>query len=152
MRRTWLVPLLILVLTACGTGAVSEDAPGYDQKTYQEITITAGDTAVHGVLFDNKTAHELAEQLPLTVPLWVPANFAKAFYLEDEKALHDSGVYTREYQVGGLAYWPAGNAVAIFHGEREETAVPVIIIGALEGEVSIFADYEGDVIVSAREE
>ena len=152
MRRTWLVPLLILALTACGAETVSEDAPGYDQETYQEITIAAGDTAVQGVLFDNETARDLAEQLPLTVPLWVPADFAKAFNLDDENTLHDSGVYTREYQVGGLAYWPTGNAVAIFHGDREETAVPVIIIGALEGDVSIFADYKGDVIVSAREE
>ena len=61
--------LLISLLTACSTESVSEEAPGYDQEVYQEITITAGDSAVNGVLFDNETARDLADCLPLTVPL-----------------------------------------------------------------------------------
>ena len=144
--------LLISLLTACSTESVSEEAPGYDQEVYQEITITAGDSAVNGVLFDNETARDLADCLPLTVPLWVPADFAKAFTLDRESPLYDSGIYTREYQVGGLAYWPNGTAVAIFHGDRDETAVPVIIIGKLEDDVSIFADYKGEITLTTREE
>lgn len=153
MRRIWLALLLVLLLTACGAGAVSEEAPGYDQEAYQEITIIAGDDAVNGVLFDNETAQGLAERLPLSVPLWKPAYFAKAFHLEMEHALYDSKVYTREYLQGGLAYWPNGPAAAIFHGaDPEQTAVPVIVIGKLGGDVSVFEDYEGEITLSVRED
>lgn len=149
LREKILAILLILTLTACDAASVSEDAPGYHQETYLEIKVTAGDTEVQGVLFDNETARNLADCLPLTTSLWVPADFAKAFYLEQEDALYDSRVYTREYLQGGLAYWPNGPAVAIFHGaDPEQTAVPVIIIGKLDDNVSVFADYEGDITIS----
>lgn len=88
------------------------------------------------------TARDFSTQLPLTVPLWVPANFAKAF--DPDSELFAPEELTREYQVGGIAHWPAGPSVAIFHGtEQERTAVPVVIMGKPEGDASFFADYTG---------
>ena len=101
------------------------------------------------MLFDNNTAQDFFDQLPLTVPLWIPAGFAKAFDLDTE--IYAPEELTREYQVGGLAYWPAGPSVAIFHGtEPERTAVPVVIMGKLEGDAVFFADYSGEITIEAE--
>lgn len=62
MKQILLTPLLILTLAACGANAGPEKTPGYDQETYQEITITAGDSVIDGVLFNNDTACGLAAQ------------------------------------------------------------------------------------------
>ena len=123
---------------------------GYGQEKLVSIKITAGDTAVYGMLFDNQTSQDFAGLLPLTVPLWTPAVFAKAFDLDTQ--LYDPAERTWEYQTGGLAYWPEGPSIAIFHGEdRERTAVPVILIGKLESNVDVFADYIGEITIEIME-
>ena len=133
---------------ASGSNSGNESvlSSGYDQPELHRIKITAEDEVLYATLFDNDTALDFSNQLPLTVPLWVPANFAKAFDLDSE--LFAPEELTREYQVGGIAYWPAGPSVAIFHGmEQERTAVPVVIIGKLEGDASFFVDYTGDIAI-----
>ena len=103
---------------------------------------------LHGVLYDNKTARFFAEKLPLTVELWNPApSFAKAFDLDE--AIPDVDQHTRLYELGGLAYWYPGPSVAIFHSNHlEQTIVPVVTIGRITDDVSIFADYEGSISIA----
>ena len=48
------------------------------------ISIEAGNVILDGVLFDNPTAKKFAKMLSLTVELWHPANFARAFDLKKE--------------------------------------------------------------------
>ena len=159
------ITLLMLSLASCGS---SEDVPIYNNeldsstdkpvdeadtepKTLIEITITAGDKQLDGVLFDNETARLFAKKLSLTVDLWNPApGFAKAFDLEE--AIPDIEPYTRNYELGGLAYWYPGPSVAIFHSDHlEQTIVPVVTIGKINDDVSLFAEYEGSVSIEAKE-
>ena len=108
------------------------------------ITITAGDVALEGVLFDTPTAQAFAKMLPLTVNLWHPADFARAFNLET--AIPDIEPRTREYELGGLAYWYEGPSVAIFYKhERPQTVVPVVTIGKITSDVSLFQEYGEDI-------
>lgn len=130
---------------AIGSNSGSEFvlSSGYDQPELYRIKLTAEDKVLYATLFDNDTARDFSNQLPLTVSLWVPANFAKAFDLDSE--LFAPEELSREYQVGGIAYWPAGPSVAIFHGmEQERTAVPVVIMGKPEGDASFFCGLYGE--------
>ena len=117
----------------------------------ENITITAGDTVLDGILFDNETARALAERLPLTVSLWDPAeNFAKAFDLDDP--LPDAAEHTRSYELGGLAYWDDGPSVAIFYNDDLlETIVPVTTIGKITSSVEVFEDYGGAIKIEKAE-
>ena len=134
---------LLTALAACGgnsSGPVAHKTPE-PQETLTEITLTAGETVLSGVLFDNETARAFAELLPLDAPLWDPApGYARAFDLP--RRITDAPVRTRAYELGSLAYWDEGPSIAIiYNNNREETVVPVTAIGRLDGDVSIFFDY-----------
>ena len=135
---------LLTSLTACGgnsSGPVAHKTPE-PQETLTEITLTAGETVLSGVLFDNETARAFAELLPLDAPLWDPApGYARAFDLP--RRITDAPVRTRAYELGSLAYWDEGPSIAIIYNDnREETVVPVTAIGRLDGDVSIFFGYD----------
>lgn len=111
------------------------------------IRIEAGETELTGVLFHNKISEELAERLPLEVSLYEPADFAKAFNLE--KALAEPDSRTRMLELGGLAYWPEGAAVALFFRDNvERTVVPVYTLGKVLDDVRIFEEYEGGIKIT----
>lgn len=123
-----------------------------ESKMLVEITVTADDKKLDGVLFDNETARLFAEKLPLTVDLWNPApGFAKAFDLEE--AIPDIEEHTRNYELGGLAYWYPGPSVAVFHSDHlAQTIVPVVTIGKINDDVSLFAEYEGSISIEIKNE
>lgn len=127
----------LLVMSACCAAA---DIP---------ITITAGDTVLEGVLFDNPTARTFAEMLPLTADLWHPADFARAFNLGT--AIPDMEPRSREYELGGLAYWFEGPSVAIFYDDGPpQTVVPVVTIGKITSDVSLFREYGGSITIERK--
>ena len=115
-----------------------------EQSILMEITITAGDTVLDGVLFDNFTARSFADMLPMTSTLWNPADdYAKAFDLPSE--IPDEDERTRNYGLGSLAYWFEGPSIAIIHNDnREQTVDPVVPIGKITSDVSIFFNYGDD--------
>lgn len=161
----FLIAIILLSLISCGkTGDVLTSDNGYENSEetqsnqeniepdiLTEITITAGDRKLGGVLFDNETAKLFAEMLPLTVDLWNPApGFAKAFDLSEP--IPDIEEHTRNYELGGLAYWYPGPSVAIFHSDHlEQTIVPVVTIGKVNDDVSMFAEYEGSITIEVIE-
>ena len=142
--------ILMLLLTSCAIDDWSDPAEWAPIPTevWKKITLTVGEQTLHGVLYDNETARLFAQKLPLTVELWNPApGFAKAFDLEE--AIPDIDQHTRLYELGGLAYWYPGPSVAIFHSDHlEQTIVPVVTIGRITDDVSIFADYEGGISIA----
>lgn len=134
------------VSQADGSGESEEETTMAPQEDLYDIRITAGDTTLYGTLYDNQTARDFADQLPLTIELWEPADFAKAFYLDER--ISDEEPVTRLYEVGGLAYWPAGPAVAIFYsGHRDRTVVPVITIGKINEGAEMFETFSGKITI-----
>lgn len=156
----FIAALLVLGnLTACGGGQADEEVkmpamntPPPEESVLIEITITAGETVLEGVLFDNETAQAVSAMLPLTVDLWHPASgFARAFDLPEQ--IPDTDERTRQYERGGLAYWYEGPSVAIFYSDHlEQTIVEVVTVGRITSDVSIFEEYGGSVTIAEREE
>lgn len=74
---------------------------------------------LQGILYDNPTAREFAEMLPLTAELWHPApNFARAFSLPSH--IEEKGVPGYEYELGSLAYWDGGPSIALINKAKGE--------------------------------
>lgn len=68
-------------------------------------------------------------------------------YVLDERIESDEEL-TSVYVPGGLAYWPTGNAVAIFHApERDMIDVPIIHFGKIDEGEEIFAEYDGQITI-----
>lgn len=128
--------------------------PGLDeeQSVMCSIQVTAGDTVLEGVLYDNPTARGFAGMLPLTADLWHPApDFARAFDLPEQIAQKGSPGY--EYELGSLAYWDAGPSIAlIYKASREETVVPVVLIGKITSDLSVFGEYGDAVTITIVED
>ena len=129
-------------------------APGLDeeQTVMCSIRVTAGDTILDGVLYDNPTAHGFAEMLPLTADLWHPApDFARAIALPGQIAEKGSPGYA--YEPGSLAYWDAGPSIAlIYKASREETVVPVVPVGRITSDTSVFEEYGEAVTIEIVED
>lgn len=121
------------------------------EELYQ-IRITAGDTVLSGVLYDTETSRAFAEMLPLTVELWNPApGFARAFDLPESIPGYERPGY--EYELGSLAYWYEGAAVAlIYQDSREKTVVPVVPMGRITSDVSVFQEYGAEITIEIAED
>lgn len=149
-----IMALLVIGMSGCSASGyadtssaqtgLSQDSPpklSEEQSVMCSIQITAGDVVLEGVLYDNATAQEFAEMLPLTVELWHPApDFARAFDLPER--IIQKGTPGYQYELGSLAYWDEGPSVAlIYKASREETVVPVVPIGKITSDVEIFEEY-----------
>lgn len=130
----------------------SSPEPGGEQTVMCSIRVTAGDTVLDGVLYDNPTAEGFAEMLPLTVDMWDAApDFARAFDLSERIA--QKGTPGRQYELGSLAYWDEGPSIALIYKEsRKETIVPVVPIGKITSNVSLFEEYGGSITVEIAED
>lgn len=131
---------------------IHANTPPPEESVYMDITITAGDAVLDGVLFDNATGRAVADMLPLTVDLWHPAfGFARAFDLPEQ--IPDTAERTRNYERGGLAYWYEGPSVAIFYSDHlEQTIVEVVTIGRITSDVSVFKEYGGEITIAGKKE
>lgn len=111
------------------------------------IRITAGDTVLSGVLYDTQTSRDFANMLPLTVELWHPApDFARAFDLPEHIPRYAKAGYA--YELGSLAYWYEGPSIAlIYKASRDQTVVPVVPIGKVTLDVSVFEEYGASCII-----
>ena len=89
--------------------------------------------------------------LPLTVELWHPApDFARAFDLPEHIPRYAKAGY--EYELGSLAYWYEEPSIAlIYKASRDQTVVPIVPIGKITSDVSVFEEY-GDTITIELDE
>lgn len=139
-----------LPVESVGTGEASQ-ASAEPPDILHKIRITVGEDVVFGVIYDTPCGRGFSQQLPITKEIMPPADFAKAFVL-DERIESDEEL-TSVYVAGGLAYWPTGNAVAIFHApERDMTAVPIIHFGKIDEGEEIFARYDGEITIERYDE
>ncbi len=111
------------------------------------IRITAGERKLKGYLYENRTAQTFAGLLPLTVDLWTPTGYAKAFQMDVRIA--EEGISGQEYEKGCLGYWYEGPSVAILYGNgQRRTDVPVVKIGKIiDQDLSVFEDYTGSITI-----
>ena len=94
------------------------------------IRITAGDTVLSGVLYDTQTSR--AFDLPEHIPRYAKAGYA--------------------YELGSLAYWYEGPSIAlIYKASRDQTVVPVVPIGKVTSDVSVFEEYGGIITIELDE-
>ena len=89
--------------------------------------------------------------LPLTVELWHPApDFARAFDLPEHIPRYAKAGY--EYELGSLAYWYEGPSIAlIYKASRDQTVVPVVPIGKITSDVSVFEEYRDIITIELDE-
>lgn len=114
------------------------------------IRIIAGDQVVDAILFGNGTAQTFARMLPLTVDLWTPIHYAQAFDLLQR--IPDRDTRTREYEQGAIGYWYEGPSIALLYAaDEEQTAVPIVKIGKMTSNVSVFETYRDSVRVELVE-
>lgn len=136
-----------------GGSTIPVDGEIYNTSSvYAEITITAGNTVLNAVLFDNKTARAIADMLPLTVSTWYPApDFAKAFDLPESFSYFADEPPQMSYELGSLAYWKPGPSIAmIYKASRTQTVVPVVPIGKITGNLSVLENYSGTITVAKK--
>ena len=156
--------LLCIALICIAAGCSGDYAWDYETDEGLEVTdmdlltelyhirIQAGDTVLSGVLYDTPTAKDFAAMLPLTVELWHPApDFARAFDLPERIPRYAKAGY--EYELGSLAYWYEGPSIAlIYQASRDQTIVPVVPIGKITSDVSVFEEYGEFITIELEEE
>lgn len=78
-------------------------------------------------------------------------DFARAFDLPEQIAQKGSPGYA--YELGSLAYWDAGPSIAlIYKASREETVVPVVPVGKITSDLSVFEEYGEAVTIAIVED
>ena len=136
-----------------GGSTIPVDGDKYNTSSvYAEITITAGNTVLNAVLFDNKTARAVADMLPFTVSTWHPEpDFARAFDLPESFSYFADEPPQMGYELGSLAYWQPGPSIAmIYKASRMQTVVPVVPIGKITSNLSKLENYSGTITVAKK--
>jgi len=111
------------------------------EQAVERIKITAGDVVMEAELNDSATARKLAEILPTesAAKVWgdeIYFNVPMHADPEDAQA---------EAPPGTVAFWPAGDSLCVFFGQKP--CSPVNIVGKLLGDPNAFAEVgDGDAV------
>ena len=119
------------------------------------IRITAGEVELEAELFDSECARAVAALLPLSCPLNI---WGDEFYFEVPLVRNRDESATTDVDVGTIAYWPVGRAVAVFFGptpmSTSRKPVPadrVNIIGRVLGDAVMLRRVKGASHIEMRE-
>jgi hypothetical protein len=111
------------------------------------IRITIGHLELQAELFHGPTAQAVLEALPLECPFHT---WGDEFYFPVPVSMPLEKDATTDVQVGHIAYWPEGQAVAIFFGptplssgEKPVPAGKVNIIGRLLDDATRLREVKG---------
>lgn len=111
------------------------------------IKITVGSVTVEAELKSNQTAQGIYAALPLESPvnLW-----GEEFYFKIPGVKDHREVATTQVKVGDVAYWGAGNVLAIFFGRTPMSLGPdpvpadrVNVIGRVVGDATVLRQAVG---------
>jgi hypothetical protein len=157
-RHALLLALLATIpLSACGGGAGEDDdqptaapnaaeppsstAPSSssrdDDASASEgtpIRITLGDTALTGRLNDTATAHDLADQLPLTLTFRDHNNVEKTAPLRSELTI-DGAPAGHDPAAGDIGYWAPGGDLVLYYDDGAPFFNGIVRIGEFEGDL-----------------
>ena len=86
-------------------------------------------------------------------PNHIRDNFAMFDFTLSDEEMAQKGASGYEYELGSLAYWDEGSSVAlIYKASREETVVPVVPIGKITSDVSVFEEYGESITIEMVED
>ena len=114
-----------------------------------KIKITLKEITIHAELFDTPCANAVANILPVEVR---PNEWGDEFYftIPVETPLDETA--TKKVKAGDIAYWPPGNALAIFFGPTPLSSgidpVPaseVNLVGRITGDAALLRKAKGAV-------
>ncbi|MFJ9380916.1 cyclophilin-like fold protein [Streptomyces sp. NPDC101455] len=114
------------------------------------IRLTAEETVLEATLDDNRTAHDFASLLPLTLRMNDLRGREK--YGRLPRPLTGVGPRRHEFETGDIVYWSPGPDVAFFYA-HEGPSVPdpgIVLLGRIDSGADVFKKYEGSVEVTAE--
>ncbi|WP_455371563.1 cyclophilin-like fold protein [Petrachloros mirabilis] len=107
----------------------------------KKIRITVGQVRVEAELKNNKTANEVYAALPVEAPVNV---WGEEFYFKLDGVKDHRETATNQVKVGDVAFWGAGQVLAIFFGRTPMSTgadpVPadrVNVIGRIVGDATV---------------
>ncbi len=120
-----------------------------------DIVVSVEGVILNGTLDDTPCAKQLKEQFPLRGEI---NTWGNEYYFEVDVDLGPDETATTDVEVGDLAYWPQGNAIAVFFGSTPESSgdkpVPaseVNIIGTVENaEYLKQLDGRGEIVIDKK--
>ncbi|BCA57037.1 hypothetical protein W02_41770 [Nitrospira sp. KM1] len=111
-------------------------------ESIKKIRITVGSVQVEAELKGTRTAGEVYAALPVEVPV---NSWGEEFYFKLGGVKDHRETATNQVKVGDVAFWGAGQVVAIFFGRTPMSMGPdpvpadrVNIIGRILGDATIF--------------
>ena len=120
-----------------------------------KIRITAGRVTVEAELFDTACAQAIAKILPINA---MPNEWGDEFYFSVDVKMSLDETATRSVKAGDIAFWPPGNAIAIFfgptplsHGPDPVPASDVNLIGRTTGDATNLRQAKGSVMIRIEE-
>jgi hypothetical protein len=113
----------------------------------KKIRITVGQVRVDAELKNNKTANEVYAALPVEAPVNV---WGEEFYFKLDGVKDHRETATNQVKVGDVAFWGAGQVLAIFFGRTPMSIgadpVPadrVNVIGRIVGDATVLRPVMG---------
>jgi hypothetical protein len=113
----------------------------------KKIRITVGQVRVEAELKNNKTANEVYAALPVEAPVNV---WGEEFYFKLDGVKDHRETATNQVKVGDVAFWGAGQVLAIFFGRTPMSLgadpVPadrVNVIGRIVGDATVLRPVMG---------
>ncbi|HET8721644.1 MAG TPA: cyclophilin-like fold protein [Nitrospira sp.] len=107
----------------------------------RKIRITIGGVQVEAELKGNKTAHEVYAALPVEAPV---NTWGEEFYFKLDGVKDHRETATNQVKVGDVAFWGAGQVLAIFFGRTPMSMGPdpvpadrVNVIGRIMGDPTV---------------
>ena len=111
------------------------------------VRITVGEVELDAELFDSECAKKISASLPITSPFNI---WGDEFYFKVPTVCNRDDSATADVEVGTIAYWPAGRAIAIFfgptpmsNGRKPVAADRVNIIGRILGDPAMLRRAKG---------
>ena len=112
-----------------------------------KIGIKIGAATLSAELFDTECAKQVIEKLPIEA---IPHEWGDEFYFSIPVEAKLDQTATTKVKAGDIAYWPPGNALAIFFGptpmSKGSDPVPasgVNLIGRIIGDATILREEKG---------
>lgn len=121
------------------SGAVESGENEGDTGT--EITLAFGDTVIQAALDNSETTRAFLDMLPLTLTM---SRYGDREYYASIGRLPENGEAIDNFENGDVTYYKAGNSLAIFFGNAENSSQGDLIrMGKITSDLSLF-DSIGD--------